>query len=53
MMKTVTCNNESIDGDTVVLVLFVGVRGLESEAGEHGAEKVGQHADHTQGRASL
>ena len=43
-----TCNNESIDGNTVVFVLLVGVSGPQPEAGQEGAEKVEQQADDDQ-----
>ena len=40
-----TCNNESIDGNTVVFVLLVGVSASQTKTGQKGSEKVEQKSD--------
>ena len=46
--KSLTGNNESVDGDTVVFVLFVRVRAPQSQPGQEGPEEVKEEADHDQ-----
>ena len=51
-MLELTCDDEGVDGDTVVFVLLVGVSGPQPEAGQEGAEKVEQQADDDQSCAA-
>ena len=43
--QRLTCNYESIDGNTVVFVLFVGVSASKTKTGQKGSKKVEQKSD--------
>ena len=40
-----TCDNQGVDGNTVVFVLFVWVSGPQTQTGQKGAKKVKQEAN--------
>ena len=43
-----TCDNQGVDGNTVVFVLFVGVRAPQAQPGQEGSEEVEEEADDDQ-----
>ncbi len=50
---SLTCDNESVDCDSVVFVFLVGVGAPEAETGAEGSEEVGHDADdHQSGDAA-
>lgn len=50
-MSVLTGYDESVDGDPVVLVFFVGIGASEAETGEEGTEEVSDEAEDHKGRA--
>ena len=49
MMQWLTCNDEGIDGDPVILVLLVWVGTPQPKSGEEGAKKVADQPDDDKG----
>ena len=47
-----TCDNERVDGYAVVLVLLVGVRAAQAQAGQEGPEEVSDEADDNECRCA-
>ena len=46
------CDNERVDGYAVVLVLLVGVRAAQAQAGQEGPEEVSDEADDNECRCA-
>ena len=52
LRKSLTGNDESVDGDAVVLVLLVGVGAPQAKPGEESPEEVEEKADNHQGSSA-
>ena len=48
IIKSLTGDNQGVDGNTIVFVLFVGVRAPQTQPSQEGSEEIKEEADHDQ-----